>query len=419
MRLTVMDIKKEFEIIKRNTEEIVPEEELIEKLKKSRERKRPLKIKCGADPTSPDIHLGHTVVLKKLQEFQRLGHEILFLIGDFTARIGDPSGRDSARPPLSPEKIEKNARTYAQQVFKILDEEKTTVVYNSRWLKGMNLEDFMRLLSLHSVSRTLERNEFRERIKKGRDIRMLEFIYPLLQGYDSVVLEADVEIGASEQKFNLLMGRILQKRYGQEPQIVITMPVLEGLDGKQKMSKSLGNYVGISESPDEIYGKLMSIPDELIVRYFSLLTTLEDEEVKKIETSLREGRVNPKILKENLALRIVEEFYDEKDAEEAKRRFDAKHTPKKSLQERLVHLKPEKRRVSTSQLKNGKIWICRLLTTIGATSSNSEARRLLQQGAVHIEEEKITDSNIELALSKDTKTLVRVGKRKYYEVTVE
>ncbi len=408
-----MDTKKQFEIIKRNTEEIIPEEELLHKLTKSEKTNTPLRIKWGADPSAPNIHLGHTVILRKLREFQDLGHLVIFIIGDFTARIGDPSGKENARPPLSETEVKKNSTTYKEQVFKILDKQKTEVVYNSKWFQNMKLNDLMELLSFQSVSQTLQRNEFKERMKSGKDIRMIEFIYPLIQGYDSVVLKADIEIGATEQKFNLLMGRAIQKRYEQEPQVVITMPVLEGLDGKQKMSKSLGNYVGVSESPENIYGKIMSIPDELILRYFKLLTPLKSEEIKKIEDNLK--KENPKAVKEKLASMIVENFYDKKYAEEAKDIFDAKHTPGKSLEERIKHIKPEVKKISSSQLKENKIWICQLLTTIEATESNSEARRLIEQGAVYIDNKKI-DYKDEILLSKDSNTLIKVGKRKYYEV---
>ncbi len=411
-----MDAKKQFEVIKRNTEEIIPEDELLKKLNKADRTKTPLRIKWGADPSAPDIHLGHTVVLKKLREFQDLGHLVVFIIGDFTARIGDPSGKDTTRPPLSVEEVKKNSITYKEQVFKILNKEKTKVVYNSSWLGHMKLEDFMQLLSVQSVSQTLQRNEFKERMRNGKDIRMLEFIYPLLQGYDSVVLKADVEIGATEQKFNLLMGRTIQKRYGQDPQVVITMPVLEGLDGKQKMSKSLGNYIGVSEVPEDIYGKIMSIPDGLILRYFKLITSLKNEEIKKVESDLKKGIENPKLIKEKLAMRIVEDLYDRKHAYNAKKIFDAKYTPGKSLEERIKHIKPEVKKIPFSQLKEDKIWICKLLTTIGATDSNSEAKRLIEQGAVHIENKKITDSKDEIVLLKKRNTLVKVGKRKYYEI---
>lgn len=409
-----MEIKKQFEIIKENTEEIIPENELLHKLEKSKKTKIPLRIKWGADPSAPDIHLGHTVVLRKLRQFQDLGHKVLFIVGDFTARIGDPSGKDTTRPQLSVEQIKKNSLTYKEQVFKILDKQKTEVVYNSAWLENMKLDGLMQLLAFQSVSQTLQRKEFKERMKDGKDIRMLEFIYPLIQGYDSVVLKADVEIGATEQKFNLLMGRALQKKYGQEPQVVITMPILEGLDGKQKMSKSLGNYVGVSEIPENIYGKIMSIPDELILRYFKLLTSLENDEIKKIEISLK--KENPKTIKEQLACAIVEDLYNKKHAEEAKTTFDAKHTPGKSLGERIKHIKPEVKKISPSQLKEGKIWICSLLTTIKATASNSDARRLVEQNAVYVNAKKITDPKSEIVLSKSKKTLITVGKRKYYEV---
>ena len=412
-----MDIKKQCEIIRRNTEEIIPEGELLVKLRKSEKTKTPLKVKWGADPSAPDIHLGHTVILRKLREFQDLGHIVLFIIGDFTARIGDPSGKDAARPPLSVREIKDNSATYKEQVFKILDKQRTKVVYNSGWLSDMKFEDIMQLLASQSVSQTLQRNEFKARIKKGKDIRLLEFVYPLLQGYDSVVLDADVEIGATEQKFNLLMGRTLQKRYKQEPQVVITLPVLEGLDGKQKMSKSLGNYIGVSEKPEDIYAKTMSIPDKLIIRYFKLLTSLQPREVKEIEKEL--NRKNPKLIKEKLASIIVEDLYDKKQAEEAKKIFDAKHSPGKSLEERIRHIKPEQKKISSSQIKEGKIWICKLLTNIKATTSNSDARRLVEQGAVYIDNKKIADPKSEIALPRTKSILLKVGKRKYYKVKSE
>lgn len=406
--------KTQLEIIRRNTEEIIPEGELLKKLKKSSKTKKPLKIKWGADPSAPDIHLGHMVVLRKLRELQDLGHTVLFIIGDFTARIGDPSGKNATRPPLSVKEIEKNSATYKEQVFKILDKQKTKIVYNSSWLSDMSFEDIMQLLALQSVSQTLQRNEFKERMKKGKDIRLLEFVYPLFQGYDSVALKADIEIGATEQKFNLLMGRTMQKRYEQEPQVVITLPVLEGLDGKQKMSKSLGNYIGISEKPEDIYAKTMSIPDKLIVRYFKLLTSMQPEEVKEIERELK--RKNPKLIKEKLAFMIVEGLYSKKYAKEAKKVFDAKHSPGKSLEERIKHIKPKIQRISVSELKNGKIWICKLLTTLGVTPSNSEARRLIEQSAIYIDNEKVTNPKAEIPLSQQTSILLKVGKRKYYEV---
>jgi len=410
-----MNLKEEWAIIKRSTEEIIPEEALLEKLKES----KPLKIKWGADPTAPDIHLGHTVVLRKLKDFQDLGHEVIFLIGDFTARIGDPSGKEESRPMLSSKEIEENAKTYQEQVFKILDRKKTRVVYNSHWLENMAMQDFLKLSSMQSVARMLERNEFKERLKKGKDIRILEFIYPLLQGYDSVALEADVEIGATEQKFNLLMGRTIQRRYGQKGQVVITMPVLEGLDGKEKMSKSLGNYVGVTEPPEEIYGKLMSIPDDLILRYFTLLTSLEEKEIQKIKADLKDKKVNPKTLKERLASIIVENFHDQASAGKAKEVFDAKHKPGQSLEERLKTIQPEEKEIPSTSLKEGKIWICKLLTAVGATPSNAEARRLIQQGAVQLNEEKITDSNLDLPLPQKSTVLLKVGKRKYYKIRVQ
>ena len=414
-----MDVEKELAKIKKGVEEIIQEEELLTRLKKSRQEGRPLKIKWGADPTAPDLHLGHMVILRKLKDFQELGHEVIFLIGDFTATIGDPSGRTETRPALSEEEVRENARTYQEQVFRILDKTRTRVVYNSSWLKGMKLKKFLELASLHTVSRMLERDEFQERMRRGREIRITEFLYPLLQAYDSVVLQADVEVGATEQKFNLLMGRLLQRRFGQEPQVVITLPVLEGLDGKRKMSKSLGNYIGISEPPEEIFGKIMSLPDELILKYFLLLTSLEEKEVQEKRISLEEGRMHPKELKEELALTLINILYSSEDADRARKTFWAKHKPGLDWEERKKGIEPIKVSVKKEELREGKIWICRLLTLIGATSSNSEASRLIQQGGVYLEGERIKDKNLELDLREISPFHIQVGKRRIYLVEYE
>ena len=414
-----MDVKKEILLIKRGTEKIIREEELEKKLIKSHKEGKPLKIKWGADPTAPDLHLGHAVILKKLREFQDLGHQVIFLIGDFTATIGDPSGRDEARPVLSEEEVKRNALTYQDQVFKILDRKKTKVVYNSSWLKDMRLKNFLEMASLHTVSRILERDEFQRRLSTGKEIRLTEFLYPLLQAYDSVVLGADVEIGATEQMFNLLMGRTLQRRYGQEGQVVITLPVLEGLDGTRKMSKSFGNYIGLNEPPEEIFGKVMSIPDELMFKYYLLLTSLSEEEVEELERGVKEEKYHPMEIKERLASLIVEELHSCQEAKEAKKIFYARHKPGIRWEERVKGWKPVEVVIPLLEYPKGKIWICRLLSTIGAARSNSEARRLIEQGAVEIEGVRVKDPSSEISLKKGEPFLLRVGKRRIYQVKGE
>ena len=409
--------EEQLKVIKEGVEEIIQEDELLDKLTRAYQENRPLKIKWGADPTAPDLHLGHMVVLRKLKDFQELGHEVIFLIGDFTATIGDPSGRTESRPPLSEEQVKENAKTYQEQVFKILDREKTRVVYNSSWLKNMNLKNFLELASLQTVSRMLERNEFEIRLKTGKDIRITEFLYPLLQAYDSVVLEADVEVGATEQKFNLIMGRVIQKRFSQEPQVVLTLPVLEGLDGKRKMSKSYGNYVGINENPEDMFGKLMSIPDELIFKYFLLLTPHKKEEIEKMKKEMEEGKKHPKDLKEQLAFTLVSLLHSEEKAKKARDTFWAKHKPGLTWEERLKGVEPQEAVVREKDLKDGKIWMCRLLTLIGATTSNSEAGRLILQGGVYLEGERITDKNLEIDVKEIAPFHIRVGKRKIFRIT--
>ncbi|HTY13476.1 MAG TPA: tyrosine--tRNA ligase [Candidatus Omnitrophota bacterium] len=385
-----VDIDKQLAIIKRGIVELIPEAELVKKLKKG----KPLKIKWGADPSAPDIHLGHTVVLNKLRQFQELGHEVIFIIGDFTAMIGDPSGRSETRKPLSREVIEVNAKTYQEQVFKILDRKKTKVVYNSEWLRKMNLEDIFKLSAQYTVARMLERKDFKERFKGEVDISILEFLYPLLQGYDSVHLEADVEIGGTDQKFNLLMGRTLQERYGKEPQVIVTLPLLEGLDGVQKMSKSLGNYIGITEPPSEIFGKTMSIPDPLMIRYYELLTDVPMDEVKAM---------HPKEAKIRLAKILVARFYSESAAVTVEAEFESVFA-KGKLPDEIATIKlPEKEMIVTQLLLRG-----------GLAASISEARRLIKQGGVRIDEVVVKDEKETVDLSKER--VVNVGKRKFVRV---
>lgn len=333
----MLDVQKQLEIIKRGTAEIVPEEELVEKLKKSVANNKPLHIKLGLDPTAPDIHLGHTVVLQKLRQFQELGHKVTIILGDYTGRIGDPTGKSETRKQLTEEQVLANAKTYEQQIFKILDPQKTSVRFNSTWLAPLKFEDVIRLAATTTVARMLEREDFSKRFKENLPISIHEFFYPLMQGYDSVALEADIELGGTDQKFNLLMGRTLQKEFGQEPQIALMMPILEGLDGVNKMSKSLGNYIGIDEPPQEMYGKTMSLPDELMVRYFELVTPVPLEEVRSIAKGLAEGTLHPRDVKMRLAREIVSFYHGPEAAMQAEEQFK-KVFQKKNCLMRLISL---------------------------------------------------------------------------------
>jgi len=380
----------QLEEIRRGVVEIISEEELKDKLY----LERPLLIKFGADPTSPDIHLGHVVVLRKLRQFQDLGHKVIFIIGDFTSRIGDPSGRQETRPFISQEEILKNAETYKEQVFKILDEEKTEVVFNSKWLEQMKLSDVIKLSSLYTVARMLERDDFRKRYEEGKDITILEFLYPLLQGYDSVILKADIELGGTDQKFNLLVGRTLQRRFGQDPQVVITVPLLEGLDGVRKMSKSYGNYIGVTESPKEMFGKIMSIPDILMDRYFELLTDLNLDDLKGL---------HPREKKAFLAKEIVSLYYGKEVAEEEEKEFD-----------RIFRKGEYPKEIQVFYPKSMEIDISELIRDSKLAKSKSEAKRLIAQGGVEIDGERIEDPNYILHL-KDP-CILKVGKRRFLKI---
>jgi len=403
--------EEQFEILKGNTAEIISEEELLSKLKKSYETKTPLKVKLGLDPTAPDIHLGHAVVLKKLREFQDLGHEVILIIGDFTGMIGDPTGKSETRRQMTKEEVLENAKTYKEQVFKILDPEKTKIKFNSEWLANLKFEDVIRLASKYTVARMLEREDFSQRFREGRPISIHEFFYPLMQGYDSVALKADVELGATEQKFNILMGRTLQKEYGQEPQVAMLMPILIGIDGVKKMSKSLGNYIGINEPPGEIYGKVMSIPDEILIEYYNLATALPKEEVKKIERGLRDGSLHPRDVKMALAREIVKMYHGFEEAKKAEENF-IKVFQKKDLPDEINELYISKDNLNP----HGKIWLPKLLSIAGLVSSNSEAQRLILQGAV-----KINGERVENPLDIDIKEpiIVQVGKRKFAKIAIK
>lgn len=394
-----MDINEQVSLIRQNATELIPERELKGKIK----RRGCLKVKFGVDPTTPDIHLGHSVVLLKLRTFQDLGHKVVLLIGDFTARIGDPSGRVKTRKPLSVKEIKINARTYREQAFKILDPDKTIIDYNSRWLGKMSFSQILRLASRYTVARILERDDFSLRYRRNIPIGLHEFLYPLMQAYDSVALKADVEIGGTDQKFNLLLGRDIQKSYGQSPQVIITMPILEGLDGKEKMSKSLGNYAGITEPASELYGKIMSIPDRLIFRYFRLLTLLSSREIDRLENGFKKGKSHPKQVKKMLAFELVKFYHSEREAKYQDKRFDSVFA-KKEL--------PSK--IPSHFVTAGEIWVVELLRSTGLAGSGSEARRLIQQGGVRWDGKKVNDINCMLCV-EDTHTL-QVGKRKFLQI---
>lgn len=392
-------IQEQLQELKRGAVDFIGEDELRDKLKVG----KALRIKLGMDPTAPDLHFGHTVVLNKMRQFQNYGHKILFLIGDFTAQIGDPSGKNQTRPPLSKEQVLANAETYKQQVFKILDPEKTEIVFNSTWMDKMSSVDMIRLASRYTVARILERDDFQKRYSEGRPIALHEFLYPLTQGYDSVALEADVELGGTDQKFNLLVGRDLQREYGQSAQTVITMPILEGLDGVQKMSKSLGNYVGIFDAPNEMFGKIMSISDELMWRWFDLLSFRSVAEIAALKEEAANGR-NPRDIKFELARELITRFHDEKAAEEAQSAF-VQRFAKGEIPEDL----------ETITLEAAEpMGIAHLLKNAGLCQSTSEALRHLAAGAVKIDGEKVEDKA--LCLAKGFVGVVQVGKRKMIRV---
>lgn len=402
------EVERQWETIKRGTVEVVPEDELKAKVIQSVVTGKPLKVKLGLDPSAPDIHLGHTVVLHKLRQFQAFGHEVQLIIGDFTGRIGDPTGKSETRKQLTEEDVKRNAETYKEQIYKILDPQKTTVYYNSEWLSPLNFVDVIQLSAQMTVARMLERDDFTKRYSSNQPISLHEFFYPLMQGYDSVALESDVELGGTDQKFNLLMGRHLQEKYGKKGQAAIMMPLIEGLDGVQKMSKSLGNYIGISEEPNEIYGKSMSIPDELMTKYYELATDISNEELAGLKKGLSDGSVHPRDAKMQLAKQFVRMYHGETAAEEAEQHF------KTVFQQGALPEDMEEVVLPASELEDGKIRLVKLLVILGLQSSNGEARRSVQQGAVKVNEEKITDHNAELIPQDDD--VVQVGKRKFAKI---
>ncbi len=385
------DIESQLELIKRGTAEIISEEDLIAKLKQN----RPLNVKAGFDPTAPDLHLGHTVVLQKMKHFQELGHNVTFLIGDFTGMIGDPTGKSETRKPLTKEQVLANAETYKEQVFKILDPEKTKICFNSAWLEPLTMKETLSLMAKFTVARIIERDDFQKRYKSGEPIGMHEFMYPIMQGFDSVNMNADIELGGTDQKFNLLVGRDLLRQYGKEAQVAITMPIIEGLDGVQKMSKSLGNYVGISESPKDMFGKLMSISDELMFRYYTLLSDMSLKYIEKMKQDIETGDFHPMTAKKNLAKEIVSRYHGTKAGVEAEeefvRVFSNKNVP--------------------TDIQEYKIQGCFLdiILALNFASSKSEARRLAEQGGIHFENEKVYD----LTTAPEHEGILKVGKRKF------
>ncbi len=395
-------IKDQLSELARGIDEILPEDGLAKKL----EKKKPLLVKAGFDPTAPDLHLGHTVLINKMRQFQEFGHEVVFLIGDFTGMIGDPSGKNATRPPLSRDEIKDNAATYEAQIYKILDPEKTRIEFNSRWMSPMSAADLIKLASHHTVARMLERDDFNKRYKSGQSISIHEFLYPIVQGYDSVALKADVELGGTDQKFNLLVGRQLQQDFGQEPQVVMTTPLLEGLDGVQKMSKSLNNYIGITDEPDEMFGKVMSISDELMWRYYEVLSFRKLDDIESLRSRVAAGG-NPRDAKFELAMELVERFHDRKAAEAAKKEFIARFQ-KGALPDKI-------KEVSISS-QGGSLGIAQLLKEAGLVSSTSEAFRMIKQGAVKIDGERIEDKSLQV--SAGSTSVYQVGKRRFSRVSL-
>jgi tyrosyl-tRNA synthetase len=399
-------VQEQLERIRRGAVEIIREEELLEKLKRAQKTGKPLRVKAGFDPTAPDIHVGHTVLIRKLKHFQDLGHVVIFLIGDFTGLIGDPSGRSVTRKQLSKEAVLENAETYKQQIFKILHPEKTIIDFNSRWMSQLGSEGFVRLCSRYTVARMLEREEFSNRMKSQQPIAMHELLYPLVQGYDSVALEADVELGGTDQTFNLLVGRDLQREYGQESQVVLTTALLEGLDGVQKMSKSLGNYIGINEPPNEQFGKVMSISDELMFRYYELLTDVPLAELQKLRADIAAGHRHPMAAKADLAVRIITDYHGAPAAELAREEFN------RVFRKRETPEDIETRNISIAL----PIRLTKLLASVNLAPSITEAQRLIESGAVHVNGERITDPKAEI--SAPGEYLFKVGKRRFLKLLV-
>ena len=401
----MLSLEEQLKVIKRGTVEIIPEEELVEKLKVCIRENKPLRVKQGFDPTAPDIHLGHTVCLRKLRQFQELGHKVILIIGDYTGMVGDPSGRSETRPQLTTDEIKINARTYQEQFFKVVDESKTEVHFNGEWFSKMSFGEVMKLASNFTVARMLERDDFSKRYKDQIPISIHELFYPLMQAYDSVMIRADMEIGATEQKFNLLAGRTIQELYGQKPQVILTMPVLVGTDGQQRMSKSLANYIGVAEAPKEIFGKIMSIPDEQIYNYFELVTDVKPDELAQIKKELEGKKTNPMIFKKKLGKDIVRMYYDQQEADKACEEFERVFS-KKEL--------PENIPVINVEHDQAEIWIVHLLVNAGCAESTSQIRRLIKQGGLYIDNQRVDDENLKVPVAGEK--LVRLGKRGFFRI---
>jgi tyrosyl-tRNA synthetase len=397
--------EKQFEYLKKGSVEIIQEDELKAKLERSIQKKKPLKVKTGFDPTAPDIHLGHTVLLRKMKHFQDLGHEVIFLIGDFTGLIGDPSGRSKTRPPMTREEINNNAETYKKQVFNILDPDKTIIDFNSRWLGKLSSFGVINLMAKYTVARILERDDFSNRLANGQPISTHELLYPLMQAYDSVALEADVELGGTDQKFNLLVGREIQREFGQEPQIVLTMPLLEGLHGMEKMSKSLNNYVGITETPNEIYGKIMSISDPLMYRYYELLTDIPIAEIEKLKQQAAQNEVNPRDTKSRLAQIVVADFWGKEQARNAAEEF-----------ERIFKQRQAPTEMEEIQVSENKVQFIDLLCERDILPSRGEAKRLIRQGGISLDDQRVDDLGLILDMQKKSEFVLKIGKKRFYKI---
>lgn len=404
----MIEINEQLKIIKKGAAEIISEEDIVKKLEKSAKENKPLTIKLGLDPSAPDIHLGHTVVLRKMKAFQDLGHQVVIIIGDATGMIGDPTGKSAVRKQLSHDQVLENARTYQEQIFKILDREKTIVKFNSEWLQTMNFMDVANLASKYTVARMLERDDFKKRFASNQSISIHEFFYPLMQGYDSVAIKADIEMGGTDQKFNILMGRTLQKEYDQDPQIALLMPIIEGTDGVKKMSKSLGNYIGISEAPNDMYGKTMSIPDELIIRYFELVTDEHPDSIEAMKSDIEQDKVNPRDLKMKLAKEVVKLYHGEEKALEAEQYFKSVFQ-KKNIPDDIAEME-----VSMEESEEGLFFIPKIVTGLKLSPSTSEARRLLKQGGIKLNGEKVENDKIAL----QTGDIIQVGKRKFAKIII-
>jgi len=401
-----MTIEEQLEYLRKGAVDLIREEDLKSKLERSYKTGKPLRIKLGLDPTAPDIHLGHTVVIRKLKAFQDLGHTVIFLIGDFTGMIGDPSGRNVMRPPLSRDEINANAETYQKQMFKLLDPDKTELRFNGEWMDKFTAADFVKLSARTTVKQILERDDFEKRMREEKPISLHELLYPLVQGYDSVALECDVELGGTDQKFNLLMGRNLQREFDQEPQVIMTTPLLEGLDGVQKMSKSLGNYIGIEESPNEMFGKVMSISDDLMWRYYELLTDLSESEISGRRSKCESGSENPRNAKVNLAKLIIRDFHSKKDAESAEDEFNRRFVKKEAPEE-----------VEERTIAIGSYRLAELLVDTGLAASKGEAKRLIEQGGVRVNGEKATAASSELSIANGDSVVLQAGKLRFLRIT--